>query len=537
MPFNRMAARPLQLGQLPPPVNYPLYSPPNGSSEVVQNCPHATQPPPRPHAQYAPYMSSAQDHDRQMPIASTSAASNSTSLTAESGAPPSPISPPSASGYLHQPSSYPMHHYPAYGYQPQHQPLPHHPHHSHSHSISQSSSSSNSPAIPSQPQHHHQQQQEIVYGGGASQPSAAQRSTSPPQVLRQYYDPRGPAAITAASLQQQNSHNPYAYYNHPGGGGGPIGGAPPLRLPLPLPLPSPLSYERPMGLHERMPSYERPLRYEPYPHLTGGSGAPSGGTSTAASSVGGSSAGETATSWAEARRAAAEAGSSGLLTPGSQSTSNGTPGLYDHQGRDGYFSPRAYEMWSLANGVGVGSQGPMEGGPRAQSPRGSDGSHDSFDSDRTESTTLAHLLNQADYAPFIRWNADGTAFIFAHGSTELLEIFSRFFRHSNCHSFVRQLNIYGFTRLTTLDLLAAVESTPHPQSPASGEFAAFAHPLFFRGPTCRLGLLKPKAVKTKKVPSVKSGMEDSPRSSSTTLKSEYGGKVQSSTMAALRREM
>lgn len=34
-------------------------------------------------------------------------------------------------------------------------------------------------------------------------------------------------------------------------------------------------------------------------------------------------------------------------------------------------------------------------------------------------------------------------------------------------------------------------------NPAS-EFAAFAHPLFFRAPHCRLGLLKPKAVKSKK---------------------------------------
>lgn len=54
---------------------------------------------------------------------------------------------------------------------------------------------------------------------------------------------------------------------------------------------------------------------------------------------------------------------------------------------------------------------------------------------------LAHLLNHSEYSEVIRWNREGTAFTFAHGSAELLTVFSRFFRHSNVHSFVRQLNI------------------------------------------------------------------------------------------------
>lgn len=66
------------------------------------------------------------------------------------------------------------------------------------------------------------------------------------------------------------------------------------------------------------------------------------------------------------------------------------------------------------------------------------------------------------------------------------------------------MQIYGFTRLTTLDLLCAIESAPHPEANHGSDYAAFAHPLFYRGSHCRLGLLKPKPVKSKKSQSTSS---------------------------------
>ena len=155
---------------------------------------------------------------------------------------------------------------------------------------------------------------------------------------------------------------------------------------------------------------------------------------------------------------------------------------------------------------------------------------------------LSHLLSHSDYTEFIRWNTNGDSFIFAHTSPDLLDIFARydssyrshepessnmktlrlrrFFRHSNVHSFVRQLSpclscsppprapdpspcadIYGFTRLSTLALLSAIDSVSYPHSSLSAsDFSGFSHPLFWRerpGNPCDLTRIKPKVTKTK----------------------------------------
>lgn len=117
-----------------------------------------------------------------------------------------------------------------------------------------------------------------------------------------------------------------------------------------------------------------------------------------------------------------------------------------------------------------------------------------------------HLLKHTEYAPYIRWNDGGDAFVFQHTSPHLLDIFTRFFRHSNIQSFVRQLNIYGFTRASTLALLAYIETPPAEVGAGAGlggvaspsDYSAFSHPLFWRddgehgGRVCDLSLIKPK---------------------------------------------
>ncbi|KAM0754741.1 winged helix DNA-binding domain-containing protein [Meredithblackwellia eburnea MCA 4105] len=134
---------------------------------------------------------------------------------------------------------------------------------------------------------------------------------------------------------------------------------------------------------------------------------------------------------------------------------------------------------------------------------------------------LVHILNHPEHQRFIRWNAAGDAFVFAHTRTELQDIFARLFRHSNCHSFVRQLNIYGFQRLTTLQLLTAIETptashfvdpTSYPDSPLSAaDFSGFTHPLFFRdrpGQPCDLSCIKPRTKpKRKSAPATASADE------------------------------
>lgn len=54
---------------------------------------------------------------------------------------------------------------------------------------------------------------------------------------------------------------------------------------------------------------------------------------------------------------------------------------------------------------------------------------------------LYSLLNSPEHRGVIHWTLDGRGFIFAHTKQELLDAFAQFFRHSNVHSFVRQLNI------------------------------------------------------------------------------------------------
>ncbi|GAA5870392.1 hypothetical protein JCM16303_001986 [Sporobolomyces ruberrimus] len=127
--------------------------------------------------------------------------------------------------------------------------------------------------------------------------------------------------------------------------------------------------------------------------------------------------------------------------------------------------------------------------------QGSDQSDGGENTERLETVTpfvskLAYLLRES--TPWIRWNAEGTAFFFAHHRDEFGEQLARVFRHGSSHSFVRQLNIYNFKRLTPSELEQTLSNVHLSPGLTSVDYAAFAHPLFQRGPSCDLAKIKPK---------------------------------------------
>lgn len=70
------------------------------------------------------------------------------------------------------------------------------------------------------------------------------------------------------------------------------------------------------------------------------------------------------------------------------------------------------------------------------------------------------LAQPASFRDCLVWDESGTAFIVSHANPRLLQqVLPDAFGHSNLHSFTRQLNIYGFTRCTSAELLSKLDVT------------------------------------------------------------------------------
>ena len=70
------------------------------------------------------------------------------------------------------------------------------------------------------------------------------------------------------------------------------------------------------------------------------------------------------------------------------------------------------------------------------------------------------LVRPSSFRDCLVWDEAGTAFIVSHANPRLLQqVFPDAFGHSNLHSFTRQLNIYGFTRCTSAELLRKLNVT------------------------------------------------------------------------------
>lgn len=94
-----------------------------------------------------------------------------------------------------------------------------------------------------------------------------------------------------------------------------------------------------------------------------------------------------------------------------------------------------------------------------------------------------NLVNDPSTDSVISWSSDGTSFVVWNAEQFSKKVLPTAFKHSNFSSFVRQLNIYGFKKLT---------STRH----------EFGHPLFQRGNEAKLR----KISRSSQMPSVSDGM-------------------------------
>ncbi|KAK4055260.1 hypothetical protein OIV83_000542 [Microbotryomycetes sp. JL201] len=106
---------------------------------------------------------------------------------------------------------------------------------------------------------------------------------------------------------------------------------------------------------------------------------------------------------------------------------------------------------------------------------------------------LTHLVDNPDeFRDCIVWDDAGSSFIVCHASGRLLqEVLPKFFGHSNIHSFTRQLNVYGFTRMSQAELADKLATV------STGDYSGWSHPHFLRDDKSTLEQLTPKPSKAR----------------------------------------
>ncbi|GAA5980830.1 hypothetical protein JCM10908_003883 [Rhodotorula pacifica] len=107
---------------------------------------------------------------------------------------------------------------------------------------------------------------------------------------------------------------------------------------------------------------------------------------------------------------------------------------------------------------------------------------------------LAHLLARPEsYQDCIVWDAAGESFILNASKRLMGEVFPRLFGHSTLASFTRQLNVYGFRRLSSSELAARIDIAD-----PSG-YSGWQHDLFKRGDKSSLHLLDPRPSRARQI--------------------------------------
>nr|6J6W_A Chain A, Heat shock factor protein 4 [Homo sapiens]6J6W_B Chain B, Heat shock factor protein 4 [Homo sapiens] len=73
----------------------------------------------------------------------------------------------------------------------------------------------------------------------------------------------------------------------------------------------------------------------------------------------------------------------------------------------------------------------------------------------------------------IRWSPSGTSFLVSDQSRFAKEVLPQYFKHSNMASFVRQLNMYGFRKVVSIEQGGLLRP--------ERDHVEFQHPSFVRG--------------------------------------------------------
>ncbi|BGP70816.1 hypothetical protein NBRC10513v2_004177 [Rhodotorula toruloides] len=100
---------------------------------------------------------------------------------------------------------------------------------------------------------------------------------------------------------------------------------------------------------------------------------------------------------------------------------------------------------------------------------------------------LNHLLGHPEsYRDCIVWDSPGEAFIVNANKRFCDEVLPRLFGHRNLASFTRQLNVYGFRRLSNSELMSRIDVK------SQEGYSGWSHSLFTRDDKSSLHLLNPR---------------------------------------------
>ncbi|KAI9100573.1 HSF-type DNA-binding-domain-containing protein [Phlyctochytrium arcticum] len=110
-----------------------------------------------------------------------------------------------------------------------------------------------------------------------------------------------------------------------------------------------------------------------------------------------------------------------------------------------------------------------------------------------------NLLKQPEHSKYVEWNDEGDVFIIFHSEEFAEKVLPNYFKHKKFPSFVRQLNIYGFYRVSD------ARKSPYVRNK---EACVFSHKFFLRDRPELLAAIKRRAPKKNSKSGNDDGLED-----------------------------